>query len=95
MKRNQRGFNKLWNQLDLYYNLNEKYCFSAKLTGYNKEITFTICENKCSFAENAVDYLGKVKTNFMGNIVNIYGPGYNPSGFKKGKLPIRELLATV
>lgn len=65
------------------------------MTGYNKEITFLISENKNKFVENDTDYLGKVKINFKGNEVNIYGPGYNAENFKIGKMPIRELLATV
>ena len=39
--------------------------------------------------------MGKVKVNFMGNIVNIYGPGFNPSDVKDKKAVPRELLATV
>lgn len=47
------------------------------------------------FAENGPSYLGKIKANFMGNIVNIYGPGYNPSDHKSKQLALRNLLATV
>lgn len=95
MRRDQKGLNKLWNRLDLFYKQSNKYFCSAKMTGYNKEITFLISENKNKFVENDTDYLGKVKTNFKGNEVNIYGPGYNAENFKIGKMPIRELLATV
>ena len=36
--------------------------------------------------ENGVGYLGKIKVNFIGNIVNIYGPGFNPDDVKEKKV---------
>ena len=78
------------------YRKSDNQCyFSAKLTGYNKQITFKIYERNQITGENGPGYLGKVKTNFLGDVVNIYGPGFNPANYKKGKQPLRQLLATV
>lgn len=62
---------------------------SAKLTSSNTTTTFIVSKDKNDFAENGPNYLGKVKTNFMRNIVNVYGPGYNPTDVKEKKLPPR------
>ena len=68
---------------------------SAKLSSNNTTTTFLASLNPNHFVENGLGYLGKVKVNFMGNIVNIYGPGFNPSDVKDKKAVPRELLATV
>ena len=64
---------------------------SAKLTSS----TFITSLYHDMFVENGVGYLGKIKVNFIGNIVNIYGPGFNPEDVKEKKGTPRELLATV
>ena len=61
---------------------------SAKLSSSNTTSTFLLSLQKNQFKENYDGYLGKVKTNFMGNIANIYSPGLNPSDAKeKGLVP--------
>ena len=64
---------------------------SAKLTSS----TFVTSIYHDQFVENGVGYLGKIKVNFIGNIVNIYGPGFNPDDAKEKKVIPRKLLATV
>ena len=89
MRRDKQWLNKIWPLFNLHTKSDNQYVFSAKLTGNNKETTFTICESTDQFVQNSPKYLGKVKTNFIGNIINIYGPGYNPSDYKNKNLPIR------
>jgi hypothetical protein len=36
-----------------------------------------------------------MKSNLLGDIMNIFGPGLSPSNAKDGKVVPRELLATV
>ena len=45
--------------------------------------------------ENGPNYIGKIKANFFGDIINIFGPGYNPKNAFSKKLKRRELYATV
>lgn len=85
MRRDNSWLNKLWPQYHLSEQANNLYCFSAKMTGKNKDITFIVCENKENFVENGEDYVGKVKANFIGSLLNIFGPGYNPSDYKNKK----------
>ena len=68
---------------------------SVKLSSNNATLTFIASINPKSFSENSDSYVGKLKSNFIGNIINIYGPGYNPSDVKKKMKKPRELLATV
>ena len=68
---------------------------SAKLSSNNATTTFLASLYPSHFTENGVGYLGKIKTNFIGNIVNIYGPGFNPTDAKNKQVSPRELLATV
>ena len=68
---------------------------SAKLTSSNTTMTFVVSKNKNDFAENGPNYLGKVKTNFLRNVINIYGPGFNPTDAKEKNIFPRQLLATV
>lgn len=39
--------------------------------------------------------MGKMKSNLVGNVYNIFGPGLNPSTAKNYNIIPRELLATV
>jgi hypothetical protein len=48
-----------------------------------------MCSSKSNFAENGDSYFGKVKANFIGNLINVYGPGYNPTDHKTKRLPLR------
>ena len=68
---------------------------SAKLISNNTTTTFLASLYHNHFVENGLGYLGKIKINFIGNIVNIYGPGFNPDDVKEKKVIPRELLATV
>lgn len=43
IRRDNEWLNKLWPEFHLHYQSNNQYCFSAKLTGNNKDTTFTIC----------------------------------------------------
>ena len=79
----------------VHYQRNNEYLMSAKLTSSNTTTTFIVSKSKTDFAENGPNYLGKVKTNFMRNIVNVYGSGFNPSDVMDKKGPPRQLLATI
>ena len=95
IRRDQQWLNKIWPQFHLHDKTNNEHRLSAKLTGNNASTTFIISHNKDDFNENGPHYVGKVKANFIGNIINVYGPGYNPTDHKTKNLPLRELLATV
>ena len=79
----------------MHYQHNNQHYISAKQTSNNATSTFIVSFDKKDFTENGPNYIGKVKSNFIGNVVNIFGPGYNASDVKKKKKNPRELLATI
>lgn len=61
---------------------------SAKKTSSKPSSTFIISIAKSNFEENSEFYLGKMKSNVLGDMLNIYGPGLNPSNAKdKNQIP--------
>ena len=52
---------------------------SAKKTSSKPSSTFIMSINKSNFDENSPYYLGKMKSNVLGDVLNIFGPGLNPS----------------
>lgn len=52
---------------------------SAKKTSSKPASTFIISRAITDFSETGPSYLGKVKSNVLGDTYNIYGPGLNPS----------------
>ena len=68
---------------------------SAKLASSNATSTFLLSLSSDNFTENGNGYLGKIKTNFLGTIVNIFSPGLNPSDALEKKQKARELLASI
>ncbi len=68
---------------------------SAKKTSSKPTSTFIISTNRYNFEENSEYYVGKMKSNLLGDIMNIFGPGLSPSNAKDGKVVPRDLLATV
>lgn len=68
---------------------------SCKKTASKPTSTFIITCRKDNFEENNSTYLGKMKSNIMGDVLNVFGPGYNPANAKERKEKPRELLATI
>jgi hypothetical protein len=55
---------------------------SAKMISSKPRSTFIISSDKYDFDENSKNYLGKIKSNLLGNILNIFGKGRSPSHAK-------------
>lgn len=80
----------------MYYQVNNEHFLSAKVTGNNSILTMILSHNKTDFTENGSSYLGKIKFNFIGNLINIYGPGCSPANWiKNGNMKLRNVMATV
>lgn len=89
IRRDQEWLNKIWPQFHLHQLTSNERHMSAKLTGNNASTTFIMSSNKSDFTENGPFYLGKVKANFIGNVINVYGPGFNPTDAKAKNQPLR------
>jgi hypothetical protein len=82
LRRDQGWLNKFHPVFHLHFKSNNQYYFSAKKTSNSASPTYLISSHQEHFEENENHYLGKVKENFMGNTVNIYSSGLNPSAAK-------------
>lgn len=61
---------------------------SAKKTSSKPASTFVMSCNKGNFEENSPYYIGKMKSNVLGDVLNIFGPGYNPTNARdKNQVP--------
>ena len=68
---------------------------SAKMISSKPRSTFIISSDKHDFDENSKNYLGKIKSNLLGNTLNIFGKGRSPSHAKSKNEAPRQLLATI
>ncbi len=93
--RDKSGFNTIWPEFHLYFTQNSHYLISAKKTSSKPTSTFIISSKAGDYEEASPHYMGKMKSNVLGDILNIFGPGLNPSNAKDVNQVPRELLATV
>jgi len=82
MVRDKEGFNTFWPEFHLYFCANSHYVMSAKKTSSKPSSTFIISIFKSNFEENSQFYLGKMKSNILGDVLNVFGPGLSPSNAK-------------
>ena len=55
---------------------------SAKKTASKPSSTFIVSSKKGDYEEDSPHYLGKMKSNVIGDTLNIFGPGLSPSNAK-------------
>jgi tubby-related protein 1 len=80
--RDKDGFNTFWPEFHLHFVEDSHYVMSAKKTGSRPTSTFIISKNRTNFEEEGPQYLGKIKSNVLGDVLNIFGPGLNPANAK-------------
>ena len=57
--------------------------------------TFLLGKSSKIFREDHKGYIGKIKINFSGNCVRIFGPGYDPKNAQEKRLKLRRMIATI
>lgn len=57
--------------------------------------TYVLSETMNDFEENGRNYLGKIKTSFFGNEINLFSVGYNPEKSKQLIKPLRQIICTI
>lgn len=86
--RDKSGLNTFWPEFHVHFAQNSHYLMSAKKTASKPSSTFILSNSKEDFEEDSEHYLGKMKSNVLGDVLNIFGPGLNPSNAKeKNKIP--------
>jgi hypothetical protein len=68
---------------------------AAKRTSFKPFTTYLISTNPDDFEERSSSCLGKVKANFLGTVINVFGAGLSPSAAARQHEIPRELLATI
>jgi tubby-related protein 1 len=89
VKRDREWLNRFWPQFYFHLEPTNYFTLGAKQTGNNSSITFLLSRDKNIYEENSPEYLGKVKANFTGTLVNVFGRGYNPKDYIEKNLPLR------
>lgn len=80
--RDKGGFNTFWPEFHLHFSEDSRHVMSAKKTSSRPTSTFVISKSKDDFSEEGPFYLGKMKSNVLGDVLNIFGHGLNPSNAK-------------
>ena len=87
--RDKGGFNTFWPEFHLHFSDDSHYVMSSKKTSSRPTSTFIISRSRDHFEEDSPFYLGKMKSNVLGDVLNIFGPGVEPSEAKQKKGPQR------
>jgi hypothetical protein len=93
--RDKSGLNTFWPEFHLQFVKDQHHVISAKKTSSKFGSTFIISLSKQNFEEDSQYYLGKIKSDAIGEVFNIYGPGVNPKSAKVKRVAPREMLASV
>lgn len=93
--RDKGGFNTFWPEFHLHFSDDSRYVMSAKKTSSRPTSTFVISLGRSDFEEHSPSYLGKMKSNVLGDVMNVFGPGVEAGEARQKKGPQRELLATI
>jgi hypothetical protein len=82
LARDNSGFNTFWPEFYLKFPKDQHSVISAKRTTARPISTFILSMSDKDFEETSDNYLGKIKSNALGDILYVYGPGYNPTNAK-------------
>lgn len=95
LHRNKDGFNSFWPEFSLKFEGESAPLLAAKKVSCKPSATFVLSSKPASFAENSSGYVGKLKSNLFGDVINLFGVGLSPGEAKERNCIPRELLATI
>jgi len=90
----EKGSLGLFPQYDVFLSNEYRYLMSAKKRSGNATSNYLITADKNDMETNSTNYLGKVRSNFMGTCFQIYDDGCNPDKVETGKKS-RKILSSV
>jgi hypothetical protein len=82
LRRDNSGFNTFWPEFKLAFKGEEMGILHAKRTTARPISTFIISLSKTDFEESSDNFMGKMKSNVMGDVLNIFGAGLSPKNAK-------------
>lgn len=87
--RNKKGIkNKLFPVYELYTD-DDRFLMAAKKRSGNKTSNYLMSMDKYDLGKESANYLGKVRSNFVGTIFNIYDKGVNPKDLDESSRTVR------
>jgi tubby-related protein 1 len=96
IRRNKNGANKLFPVYSLYLKEGEKFLLASKKRPKNKTSNYLISMSETDLERESDNYLGKLRSNFIGTEFQIYDDGENPEEAKNMKdVRVRRELAAI
>ena len=84
IRRNKSGTNKLFPVYTLYLKDGDRFLLSAKKRPNNTTSNYLISMGENDLNRSSTNYLGKLRSNFMGTEFQIFDDGYNPKEDRGG-----------
>ena len=78
IKRNKSGINKLFPAYSVFMKDGDRFLMTSKRRPNNKTSNYLISCEKNDHNRSSINYLGKVRANFVGTEFQIYDSGVNP-----------------
>lgn len=100
IQRHKSGLNKLYPVYHLYMKKGDKFLLAAKKRAKQRTSNYLISMKKGDMSRTSENFLGKLRSNFVGTEFNVYDHGINPKevdskAAKNGSVSVREELAMV
>ena len=95
LARDNTGFKTFWPEFYMKFPNDNQIIISAKRTTARPIATYILSLSSTDFEENTPNYLGKIKSSALGDILYVFGPGYSPSKAKEYKKEQRQMIATI
>lgn len=84
IRRNKSGTNKLFPTYTLYLKDGDRFLMCSKKRPNNKTSNYLISMGENDLNRSSSNYLGKLRSNFMGTEFQIFDDGYNPKEERGG-----------
>jgi hypothetical protein len=85
----------LWPEFQLLFPDSQRPIMTAKRVSFKPFSTYHISLSSKDYDKASSAYLGMIKGNMEGSVINIFGPGLSPSAAAKHHEIPREVLATI
>jgi tubby-related protein 1 len=82
IKRSKSGLARLYPVYHMYTTEGARYMLTAKKVVMNSTSNYILCMQRDNLSTKSENYLGKVKSNFMGTEFMLYDNGMNPKHTK-------------
>lgn len=96
IRRNKSGTNKLFPVFSLYLKDGDRFLLASKKRPNNKTSNYLISMRESDLSRDGENYLGKLRSNFVGTEFQIFDNGHNPKDAGDGGGPeVRKELGSI